>query len=71
MVAVGGGAESVTVEETAEVSPAALNFKVSAPVPLIDRLLKEAEPFAFVVTVAVPFKVPAPLPIAAVTAMPD
>src|SRR5689334_16213623 len=57
--------------EVTLVCDGAVKLSVRAPaVPVIARLVKLATPFAFVVAVAVPPRVPPPLAIAAVTTTP-
>src|SRR5207248_6501417 len=61
----------VIVPDVAELSPVALKLRVRSPAaPVIDRFVKLAAPFAFVVAVSVPPSVPPPVAIAAVTVTP-
>src|SRR5438477_392173 len=61
----------VIVPDVAELSPVALKLRVRSPAaPVIDRFVKLAAPFAFVVAVSVPTSVPPPVAIAAATVTP-
>src|SRR6185503_18247501 len=67
----GGGAVTLITVDVADVRPVAANVTVWLPDPVMERFVKLATPLAFVITLRVPFRVPLPLAMDAVTTRPD